>query len=220
MGLKTAYLALLALLAPVSVGWSSEIGGKYLVAGTNLDGSKYAGTADITISSDTDCHIVWHTGGQDLTGICMRGPETVVAGYADQNGAGLVLYKIEADGTLNGIWTADKQKGVGTDILTPARLTSSGGATMPANPSQGPSAKANDVPSSAATSAETAAESGASPASPAPSAPSSQATSNPTFRACIKMTGDAALKTCTAAIDFGRFRRIGPCPLVHLSGIG
>jgi tetratricopeptide (TPR) repeat protein len=199
MGLKTACIALLALLVPVYVAWSAEIGGKYLVAGTNLDGSKYAGTADITIGSDTDCHIVWHSGGQDLSGICMRGPESVVAGYADQNGAGLVFYKIEADGTLNGVWTADAQKGVGTDVLTPERLTSSRGATTPAIPSQGPSDKANDVPASAATSAEGAAKSDASPASP--SEPSSNAMSDPSFRGCVRMTGHAGITTCTAAID-------------------
>jgi hypothetical protein len=121
MGLKTACVASLAFLALVSDASSAEIGGRYRLAGTNLDGSKYLGTVDITISSDTNCHIVWHTGGQDLNGICMRGPETFVAAYGDQSGAGLVLYRIEADGTLNGVWTVANQRGVGTDVLTPER---------------------------------------------------------------------------------------------------
>jgi hypothetical protein len=132
--LRTGYFALLAFLGLASVALSAEIGGRYRVAGTNLDGSKYGGTVDITISSDTDCHIVWHSEGPDLNGICMRGPETFVAAYVDQGAAGLVLYKIEADGTLNGVWTEDAHKGIGADVLTPERLTSSGGMAPSANP--------------------------------------------------------------------------------------
>jgi tetratricopeptide (TPR) repeat protein len=75
----------------------------------------------------------------------------------------------------------------------------------PATPASPPQAK-NDVASSAATGAAPAARSGASPASPAASAtPSSEAMSNPTFRACIGMNGEAALKTCSAAIDSDEF---------------
>jgi hypothetical protein len=125
---------LLAFLTLASAASSAEIGGRYTVSGTNLDGSKYGGTVDITISSDTDCHIVWHSEGPDLNGICMRGPETFVAAYVDQGAASLVLYKVEADGTLNGVWTEDKQTGIGTDVLTPDRLTSSGGMAPSANP--------------------------------------------------------------------------------------
>ena len=134
--LRTARFALLAFLGLVSAASSAEIGGRYTVSGTNLDGSKYGGTVDITISSDTDCHIVWHSEGPDLNGICMRGPDTFVAAYVDQGAAGLVLYKIEADGTLNGVWTEDKQTGVGTDVLTPESLTSSGGAGTPTSSSR------------------------------------------------------------------------------------
>jgi hypothetical protein len=131
--LRTAYFVLLAFLGLASAALSAEIGGRYRVSGTNLDGSKYGGTVDITISSDTDCHIVWHSEGQDLNGICMRGPETFVAAYVDQGAAGLVLYKVQADGTLNGVWTEYKRNGVGTDILTPERLTSSGGVEPSTN---------------------------------------------------------------------------------------
>jgi hypothetical protein len=33
--------------------------------------------------------------------------------------AGLVIYKIEKDGKLNGTWTIANQPGSGTEILTP-----------------------------------------------------------------------------------------------------
>ena len=56
--------------------------------------------------------------------------------------------------------------------------------------------------------AEIAAKSGPAPPSPAASGtPSSEAMSNPTFRACVEMSGEAALKTCSAAIDSHDFSR-------------
>lgn len=128
MGLKTAGVAALAFVAVVSAASAGQIGGRYSVAGSNLDGSKYSGTVDITISSNTACTIVWHTGGDDLTGICMRSADTLVAAYVADGAVGLVLYKIEDNGTLDGVWTAANQNGVGTDVLTPQTF----GAASPA----------------------------------------------------------------------------------------
>ncbi len=124
MGLKTAYVVPAAFLALTSGASSAEIGGRYKDVGTELDGSQYSGTADITISSDTDCHIVWHTGGEDLTGICMRGPSTFAAAYTVGPGVALVRYKIEDNGTLDGVFTVTNQKGVGVDTLTPEQSSS------------------------------------------------------------------------------------------------
>ena len=125
--LKTACVASLAYLALASTASAVEIGGRYRVAGSNFDGSRYAGTVDITISSNTACSIVWHTGGEDLTGVCMRGADSFAAAYVAGGQAGLVLYTVEADGSLNGVWTVADQNGVGTDVLTPERFE-------PANP--------------------------------------------------------------------------------------
>ena len=125
MCLKILCLAPLAFLALVSTAAAANIGGRYRVVGTNLDGSKYAGTADIAIGSETNCTIVWNTGGQALSGVCMRAPDSFVAAFgAANNGAGLVVYRILPDGTLNGVWTMPGQRGAGTDILTPERFAS------------------------------------------------------------------------------------------------
>jgi hypothetical protein len=124
MGLKTAYVVPAAFLALTSGASSAEIGGRYKDVGTELDGAQYSGTADITISSDTDCRIVWHTGGEDLTGICMRGPSTFAAAYTVGTGVVLVRYRIEDDGTLDGAFTVANQKGVGVDTLTPEQSSS------------------------------------------------------------------------------------------------
>jgi hypothetical protein len=125
MGVKTAYVVPAALLALVSGASAAQIGGRYKDAGTELDGAKYSGTADITISSDTECRIVWHTGGEDLNCICVRGPATFAAAYTVGRNVVLFRYKIEDDGTLDGVFTVANQKGVGVDTLTPEQSSSS-----------------------------------------------------------------------------------------------
>jgi hypothetical protein len=101
---------------------AAEVGGKYTVTGTNLDGSRYSGTAEVKVSSNSTCHIFWHTGSNSSSkGICMRVNNVLVAGYTMKGGAfGLVAYKIKDDGVLDGIWTIADEDGAGTDVLTPA----------------------------------------------------------------------------------------------------
>ena len=137
MVLKTACVASLAFLAARvdRVGRGKSAAG-IRVAGSKFDGSRYSGTVDITISSNTACTIVWHTGGEDLTGVCMRDADSFAAAYVADGEAGLVLYTVEADGTLNGVWTVADQNGVGTDVLTPERFE-------PANP---PESVPSDAP--------------------------------------------------------------------------
>ena len=59
----TRELALALTLACVGMSaHAQDIGGTYTVSGTNHDGSTYEGTAEITLTSDTTCEIVWETG--------------------------------------------------------------------------------------------------------------------------------------------------------------
>jgi hypothetical protein len=114
-------LAGLGLIASASLAQAADVGGKYTVAGTNFDGSKYSGDAEITVSSNTTCVIAWHTGSTESKGICMRVNDMLVAAY-DLNGqVGLVAYTIKSDGVLDGIWTMANKDGAGTDVLTPAQ---------------------------------------------------------------------------------------------------
>ena len=92
---------------------------RYTVDGTNLDGSSYGGTAEIVLTSDTTCEIYWKTGSSTSSGICMRYGDAFSAGYALGNSIGLVIYKINTDGSLDGIWTVAGQDGNGTERLTP-----------------------------------------------------------------------------------------------------
>ena len=121
MKIITACLAPLAVFAFISAAEAADVGGHYTVTGTNFDGSKYDGTADITVSSSTTCRITWHTGDTNSSGICMRVNDILVAGYVLEGEVGLVAYTVKDDGTLDGIWTMADKDGAGTDVLTPAK---------------------------------------------------------------------------------------------------
>jgi hypothetical protein len=118
---KLATWAAAALVASITIASAQELGGKYRVTGTNLDGSRYAGTAEIVITSPTTCRIVWVTGGTTSRGICMRRSNVFTAAYKLGSAVGLVIYEIKGDGVLDGIWTVADQRGSGTDVLTPIR---------------------------------------------------------------------------------------------------
>ncbi|MBI2717949.1 MAG: hypothetical protein HY245_06335 [Rhizobiales bacterium] len=105
-----------ALATPAA---AQSIGGHYKVAGTNFDGAPYSGEADIALTSQTTCEIKWTTGSTESSGICMRNDDSFAAGYVIGDKIGLVIYKLMADGTLNGLWTIAGQEGNGTEVLTP-----------------------------------------------------------------------------------------------------
>ncbi|MER8972444.1 MULTISPECIES: hypothetical protein [unclassified Mesorhizobium] len=110
-------LALLSLAALPAAAQS--IGGTYAVAGTNFDGSSYRGDATITLTSETTCTIHWETGGSSSDGICMRNDDAFSAGYVMGKAVGLVVYKVQEDGSLHGLWTIAGKEGNGTEVLTP-----------------------------------------------------------------------------------------------------
>ncbi|TPK70333.1 hypothetical protein FKO01_03930 [Mesorhizobium sp. B2-3-3] len=100
---------------------AQSIGGTYTVAGTNFDGSSYGGEATITLTSGTTCTIHWETGGSSSDGICMRNDNAFSAGYVMDKDIGLVVYKVEEDGSLHGLWTIAGKEGNGTEVLTPKK---------------------------------------------------------------------------------------------------
>ena len=112
-------VATVALLLTSTIASAQTVGGNYTVSGTNLNGSRYAGDATITLSSDYTCNIVWKTGSSTSSGICMRDGNALAAGYELNGKVGLVIYMIQGDGTLDGTWTIDGVNAFGTEILTP-----------------------------------------------------------------------------------------------------
>ena len=99
---------------------AQEIGGKYTTEGTNLDGSPYTGTAEITLTSETTCTIEWITGSTTSQGICMRNNNAFSAAYVLGDAIGLVIYLVQDDGSMQGLWTIAGKEGNGTENLTPA----------------------------------------------------------------------------------------------------
>jgi hypothetical protein len=108
-----------ALVALATPSFAQNIGGSYSVQGTNHDGSPYSGDAVITLTSDTTCEIVWQTGGTTSNGICSRNNDAFAAAYVLGDSMGLVIYKVQQDGSMQGLWTLQGQPGTGTEVLTP-----------------------------------------------------------------------------------------------------
>jgi hypothetical protein len=113
-------LALAALLAAGLSNAASavDLGGTYEIQGTNPNGAKYGGTAEIVVTSENTCRITWNTGNES-SGICMRNGIAFAAGYVLGEKVGLIIYEIRDDGTLDGLWTIADQEGVGTELLIP-----------------------------------------------------------------------------------------------------
>ncbi len=98
-----------------------NVGGRYQVQGKNFNGSTYSGTAEITVTSNNTCRIVWVTGSTTSRGICMRNGNSVAASYVLGGKIGLVIYEQKGDGSLEGLWTIADESGVGGERLIPIR---------------------------------------------------------------------------------------------------
>ena len=109
-----------AVLAVTIVGAAAaDVGGNYRVSGKNFDGSNYSGRAEITVTSKTTCRINWYIGSSVWRGICMRNGDAFAASYRLGDAVGLVIYRMNSDGSLEGLWTIADKAGVGSETLTP-----------------------------------------------------------------------------------------------------
>ncbi len=116
--MKRLFACVLLTVACVSHAHAQTVeAGEYDVAGTNLDGSKYSGTATISLTSETTCSIEWKTGSTQSMGICMLHDDAFAAGYVLGDSVGLVIYKVMRGGVLDGVWTISGEDGAGTEIL-------------------------------------------------------------------------------------------------------
>src|SRR5689334_21369965 len=96
-------LALLVVLAAVAVAGpalAQSLGGRYRVHGTNPDGSTYDGTAVITPTGQS-CRISWHV-GTEWDGICILSGGNFAAAYRSNNAVGLLIFRLQPDGSLSG----------------------------------------------------------------------------------------------------------------------
>lgn len=115
----TGRLVLAAAFVSLSLAAAAqEVSGRYAVEGRNFDGSRYRGTAEISVTSKNTCRIRWNVGSV-YEGICMRNGKTFAATYGSGGTAGLVIYEIRLDGRMEGLWTMADREGVGTETLIP-----------------------------------------------------------------------------------------------------
>src|SRR5579884_4087797 len=114
-----SFLVALAVIGWAGAAAAQSVGGEYKVKGTNFDGSPYSGTATMTASSNSTCRIAWKTGGSSSQGFCMLAGGSLAAAYKLGESVGLVLYELQSDGTLKGVWTIADKAGAGTETLTP-----------------------------------------------------------------------------------------------------
>lgn len=116
-----AVLAVIALgFVGISAGADSlTLAPSYKAAGKNPDGSAYTGTVTIKIISDTTYTVEWKIGDSVLKGFGMRQGDTLAATYMLDGQPGLVVYKVQQGGTLNGTWAIKGESGSGSEVLTP-----------------------------------------------------------------------------------------------------
>jgi hypothetical protein len=96
-----------------------ELASSYKAAGKNVDGSPYKGSVAVKIISDTTFSIQWKIGDSVIKGFGMRLNDTLSATYMLDGEPGLIIYKVQSDGTLVGIWAIKGQTGNGSETLTP-----------------------------------------------------------------------------------------------------
>jgi len=92
---------------------------KYDAVGTNPDGSKYTGTATVEVISDATFTINWTIAGTVYKGFGMRMNDALSATYMIDGQPGLIIYKVDGNGRLSGLWAIRGKDGNGTERLTP-----------------------------------------------------------------------------------------------------
>ncbi len=118
--MKKLLISAAFVAASIGAAQAQSIGGRYDVIGANLDGSPYRGQAQIVVTSNNTCRIMWSAGGTS-EGICMRNANAFTAAYSMKGKVGLVIYQVMNDGSMQGLWTLADTQGVGRETLVPVR---------------------------------------------------------------------------------------------------
>jgi len=91
--------------------------GTYQVTGTNPDGSSYLGTLTVEAYGET-YSLVWEVGNTVTTGVGLREGNVLSGGWD----CGVVTYRIQEDGRLEGVWALCSEPHTGTEQAIPVRL--------------------------------------------------------------------------------------------------
>ncbi|MEP6482968.1 MAG: hypothetical protein ABJB01_00875 [Rudaea sp.] len=96
------------------------LAGSYHIHGTNPDGRPYEGALHIEQKGETYA-LTWDSGGT-THGVGVLHDGKLVVGYGDP-ACGVVAYKAQTSGTLDGRWAMSNSTQLGTETATPAQGT-------------------------------------------------------------------------------------------------
>jgi hypothetical protein len=99
-------LLLAALLAAgLSLPAAAQRSGVYDVTGTALDGTEYTGTLTLQQVGIASFRILWTIGADNIEGVGMVSGLTFSTAFQIGDQAGMAIYEIRPNGSLEGQWT-------------------------------------------------------------------------------------------------------------------
>jgi hypothetical protein len=117
---RTFCALVLLVVATIARADTLTLHSSYAAAGTNPDGSTYTGTVNIKVISDKTFTIHWKIGDETYDGFGMRNGDALAATYVLNDEPGLIIYKVDDKGVLDGFWVVKGKDNGGTEHLTPA----------------------------------------------------------------------------------------------------
>lgn len=110
------------LAVALTTGLSATAGaqlreGSYEIAGTNPDGSTYAGAFALRPGPNASWLGQWQVGETRILGLGLIQEGLLALSFVVEGRPGIAVYSVDADGSLRGTWTTGG--GVGTEILRP-----------------------------------------------------------------------------------------------------
>jgi hypothetical protein len=116
----------------ISNATSGDLAGTYTVSGTGADGKTYQGEVLVT-KRDEVYQMSWKLGAESYDGIAVQNGNTIAAAYTtgtNGKGCGAVVYKINADNSIDGKWGEWGVNSAGTEKAVPVGDVSNGVGTM------------------------------------------------------------------------------------------
>ena len=111
-----------------STSTSGDLAGTYAVNGAGADGKTYQGEVVVT-RHDAVYQMSWRLGAENYDGVAVHSGNTLAAAFTtgtDGRGCGAIIYKRNADHSLDGKWGEWGVNSVGTEKATPAGEPSGG----------------------------------------------------------------------------------------------
>ena len=111
---------------------SGDLAGTYAVSGAGADGKAYQGDVLVT-KRDAVYQMSWKLGAENYDGVAVQKGNTLAAAYTtgtDGKGCGAIIYKINADNSLDGTWGEWGVNSAGTEKAVPDGDVTNGVGTL------------------------------------------------------------------------------------------